>query len=214
MKTRFSSLLLHKCVFFLLSVCIYHILFHNKTPSFPRVDASGSSIKCITQLFFFFFNHNWSYLWLSVSSASWNTPAAVWLGLTLNNDFLVNITHRAVLTKLTNASVAILTGKKKYVWLAENRRSPPLSGCLLFQNVEGELRSLVRLLAVFLCQACRGSSCVLAAPVMLWLLAVTCGSMWGSCRSTQQRRQEGDLLCSQLFRPAVIVLWRRVGEAV
>lgn len=40
--------------FFLLSVCIYHILFHNKTPSFPRVDASGSSIKCITQLFFFF----------------------------------------------------------------------------------------------------------------------------------------------------------------
>lgn len=95
------------------------------------------------------------------------------------------------------------------------RWSPRLSGCLLFQNVrEEELRSRVLLRHVFLCQACRGSSCVLAAPVMLLLLAVTCGSMWGSCRSTQRRRQERDLLSPQLLRPAVVVLWRRVGEAV
>lgn len=108
--------------------------------------------------------------------------------------------------------------EKKYIYICltcGKRWSPPLSGCLLFQNVRvGDLRSLVQLLAVLLGQTCRGRWRVLAAPVMLLLLAVTCGSMWGSCRSTQQRRQEGDLLCSQLFRPAAIVLWRRVGEAV
>lgn len=44
-----------------------------------------------------FFNHNWSYLWLSVSGAGWNTPAAVWLGLSslLNNELLVHISYRA-----------------------------------------------------------------------------------------------------------------------
>lgn len=44
-----------------------------------------------------FFNHNWSYLWLSVSGAGWNTPAAVWSGLSslLNNELLVHISYRA-----------------------------------------------------------------------------------------------------------------------
>lgn len=46
-----------------------------------------------------------------------------------------------------------------------------------------------------------------------WLLAVTCGSMWGFRRSTQQQ-EEGDLLFSQLFKPVLTVLWSCVGETV
>lgn len=34
------------------------------------------------------------------------------------------------------------------------------------------------------------------------------------CRSMQQQEQEGDLLCSQLFRPVLTVLWSCVGEIV
>lgn len=75
---------------------------------------------------FYFFSHNWSYLWLSVSSTSWNTPAAVSLGLTLNNELLVNIIHWAMLTNLTNACVAILTAKKKMSDLREKMKPTSL----------------------------------------------------------------------------------------
>lgn len=66
------------------------------------------------------------------------------------------------------------------------------------------------------CQPCSGSSCALWAPAqctLLLLLAVTCGPMWGFS-SSEQQKEEGDLLCSQLFRPVLTVLWSCVGETV
>lgn len=64
------------------------------------------------------------------------------------------------------------------------------------------------------CQPCSGSSRARWVPAqcaLLLVLPVTCGSMWGFCRSMQE---EGDLLCSQLFRPVLTVLWNCVGETV
>lgn len=164
-----------------------------------------------------FSNHNWSYLWLSVSGAGWNTPAAVWLGLSslLNNELLVHMSFRAdrdsQMCVLKYWHYCEARGEKTRVWLAETGWSPHLSWCLIQECACGRA---VLSCVVLPCQTCRRSSRVLAAPVRLLLLALTCGSMWGFCRNTQQRRQEGDLLRSQLIGSALIVLWRRVGEAV
>lgn len=68
---------------------------------------------------------------LSVSNASWNTPAAVRLCLTRNNELLVNIIHRAVMIKLTNACVAILTGKKKNSDLRKKMKPTSLRGSFI-----------------------------------------------------------------------------------
>lgn len=124
----------------------------------------------------------------------------------LNNEPLVNIRHKDW-PELTNACVAILTvlsGKKKQNMPDMQEKD---EAHVFYSRMC--VRKSCALLAALLCPTCRGSSRVLTAPVMLLLLALTCGSMWGLCRSTQQHRQEGDLLSSQMN-----VLWRRVGEAV
>lgn len=165
-----------------------------------------------------FLNHNWSYLWLTVSGAGWNTPAAVWLGLSslLNNELLVHISYRtdqdSQMCVLKYWHYCQARGENKpRVRLAETGWSPHLSWCLIQECACGRA---VLSCVVLPCQTCRRSSRVLAAPVRLLLLALTCGSMWGFCRSTQRRRQEAVLLRSQLIGSALIVLWRRVGEAV
>lgn len=76
-----------------------------------------------------FSNHNWSYLWLSVSGAGWNTPAAVWLGLSslLNNELLVHMSFRA--DRDSQMRVKILTllpgkGGKNTCLTCRNRMKP------------------------------------------------------------------------------------------
>lgn len=192
---------------------IYHIWFCRKRASFPQEMTPQHQVGYTTT----FFRHSRSYLLLCESSASWNTPAALWLGLTLPSstmNFLstsaaelhwpYSKTHKRSCCNIDNIEYA--KKKEKKGWLGEKR----LNQVSFFSSVRvGELCSSVSALGVVPHPSSRGRHWVLTAPVMLWPLAVTCGSMWG-CRSTQQ---EGDLLCSQLIRPQLIVLWR-VGEAV
>lgn len=136
----------------------------------------------------------------------WHSP--------FNNEPLVNISQRAAVTFLTNLQTGLCLDTKGDFLDRICSRDAFLFAFLLFHREwacveEVCVPALLIMIAAF-CQPCSGSSCAVRVPAkctLLLVLAVTCGSMWGFCRSTQQQQQkEGDLLCSQLFSPVLTVL--------